>query len=222
MLETAYIFVDESGDLNFSSNGTYWFILTAVTMYQPFDIFAEIMERRFDLIEYGLEIEYFHASYDNYDIRTEIFDAISEYLDAIEINTIIINKRKVDPKFYPEALFFPEMLKQLLPDVLSRELPKRAHNKAVVFQDLTPEKRKRLKIQKSKNDMLANCLSNSNYRIFHHSSKSNLGLQIVDYCNWAIYRYWKSKGEGKAFYKVIKKSISSEREIFKNTKKEFY
>ena len=28
------------------------------------------------------------------------------------------------------------------------------------------------------------------YRVLHHDSKSNLDLQIADYCNWVIYRKW--------------------------------
>ncbi len=28
------------------------------------------------------------------------------------------------------------------------------------------------------------------YRVLHHASKSNMDLQIADYCAWAIYRKW--------------------------------
>ena len=30
-------------------------------------------------------------------------------------------------------------------------------------------------------------------RVLHHASKSNMDLQIADYCTWAIYRKWNSQ-----------------------------
>jgi hypothetical protein len=39
------------------------------------------------------------------------------------------------------------------------------------------------------------------YRVLHHASKSNLDLQIADYCTWAIYRKWNGQ-DARSFQRV--------------------
>ena len=39
------------------------------------------------------------------------------------------------------------------------------------------------------------------YRLLHHASKSNLDLQIADYCTWAIYRKWNAQ-DGRSLRRV--------------------
>ena len=39
------------------------------------------------------------------------------------------------------------------------------------------------------------------YRVLHHASKSNLDLQIADYCTWAIYRKWNAQ-DGRSLRRV--------------------
>jgi hypothetical protein len=39
------------------------------------------------------------------------------------------------------------------------------------------------------------------YRVLHHASKSNMDLQIADYCTWAIYRKWNSQ-DARSFRRV--------------------
>jgi hypothetical protein len=52
-----------------------------------------------------------------------------------------------------------------------------------------------------------------NYCVLHHQFRSYAGLQVADYCNWAIYRKW-SKGDLRS-YERIKLAVRSESEIFK-------
>jgi hypothetical protein len=58
------------------------------------------------------------------------------------------------------------------------------------------------------------------YRIYHHDSKSNFDLQIVDYCNWAVYRKW-DRGDEKT-YQTIKAVIRSEFDIFQTGTTYYY
>jgi len=37
--------------------------------------------------------------------------------------------------------------------------------------------------------------------VLHHASKSNLDLQIADYCTWAIYRKWNAQ-DGRSLRRV--------------------
>ena len=58
------------------------------------------------------------------------------------------------------------------------------------------------------------------YRILHHSSRSHFGLQVADYCCWAVYRKWQS-GET-AYHDQIAGGMRSEFEIFRAGKRAYY
>ena len=112
------------------------------------------------------------------------------------------------------------MLGHLLNHVLNRfEL--KSYKKVLIFTDTIPVKSKKKAIEKSIKQVLTKILpTNIPYSILHHSSKSNLDLQIADYCNWAIYRKWDTGDERS--YILIKKYIKSEFDIFERGKKYYY
>ena len=64
-----YIFLDEGGNFDFSLNGTRYFTLTCVTSQRPFPWDATFPSLKYDLIEKGLDIEYFHAAEDRQIVR---------------------------------------------------------------------------------------------------------------------------------------------------------
>jgi hypothetical protein len=49
------------------------------------------------------------------------------------------------------------------------------------------------------------------YRVLHHASKSNMDLQIADYCTWAIYRKWNG-GDERSFNRM-KTAVRSEWDV---------
>ena len=57
-----YIFLDEGGNLDFSASDTRYFTLTSVCKTRPFNISQELLHLKFDLIEFGLDFEFFHCA----------------------------------------------------------------------------------------------------------------------------------------------------------------
>ena len=55
-----YIFLDESGNFDFSPGGTRYFVLTSVSMERPFPVAAPLDDYKRDCLEYDLDLEYFH------------------------------------------------------------------------------------------------------------------------------------------------------------------
>lgn len=53
MTRCAYIFLDESGNLDFSASGTRYFVLTSVSMERPFSMYDALDGYRYDCIESG-------------------------------------------------------------------------------------------------------------------------------------------------------------------------
>jgi len=215
-----YIFLDEGWNFDFSSGGTKYFTLTALSKERPFETYVPLCELKYDLIELGTEIEFFHATEDRQAVRNSVFDIIHRHLNGTRIDSLIVEKRKTGPALPKEELFYPEMMGYLLPYVI-KGYDLSLFGKVLVFTDTIPINRKRKAIEKAIKQTLAKKLpGNATYEIFRHASKSNCDLQIVDYCNWAIYRKWEMQDDRS--YQIIRKVIKSEFDIFQTGTKYHY
>ena len=209
-----YIFLDEAGNLDFSRGGTRYFILSSVTKERPFLAYKELAELKYDLVELGANLEYFHAAEDNQATRNRVFDIIRRNLAGIRVDSLIVEKCKTSETLRAEERFYPEMLGYLLRYVIEgHDLSRFAE--VIVFTDRIPVQRKRQAVEKAVKVTLAQKLPKGcRYRVLHHDSKSNCDLQIADYCNWAIYRKW-DRADARS-YDLIQPVVRSEFEIFQN------
>ena len=104
------------------------------------------------------------------------------------------------------------MLGYLLRYVVKR-FDLKSYARIIILTDKIPVKKMRKVIEKAVKTTLREMLPDRlGFSVLHHSSKSNFGLQIADYCNWAIYRKW-SRGDNRS-YDIIKRAIRSEFDIF--------
>jgi hypothetical protein len=58
------------------------------------------------------------------------------------------------------------------------------------------------------------------YRVLHHASKSNLELQVADYCNWAVFRKWE-RGDLRS-YAVVSQAVLSETDVYHGDETAYY
>lgn len=215
-----YIFLDEGGNLDFSPNGTQFFTLSCVTTRRPFLFYDKLDAIRYDLIEWGLDAEYFHCAYDNSHVRSKIFSLIAGYCAEIRVDSIVVEKRKTGPALREPSRFYPEMLGYLLRYVVER-VNNAQTDEIIVITDQIPLAKKKKAIEKSIKQTLASMLpENCRYRILHHASRSHFGLQIADYCNWAIFRKWERGDNG--FWQTISQCIKSEFPIFRSGRRYYY
>lgn len=206
-----YIFLDEAGNLDFSPTGTRFFLLGAITKERPFNAYKELTELKYDLAETSIELEYFHASENAQPVRKRVFDVIRAHLEGVRIDSLIVEKQKTRPSLQAEEKFYPRMLGQLLKRILET-YDLREFKEVLVFTDRIPIQKKRGTIEKAIKVTLARLLpSTARYRLIHHSSKSNLDLQIADYCTWALYRKWNA-GDLRS-YQHIQPAVASEFDI---------
>lgn len=211
MADCLYIFLDEGGNVDFSPTGTRLFTLTSITMNRPFSIRDAWDDAKHDYLEFGLDTEFFHCVKDNRYIRDRVFNIIRDHLDQLRIDSLIIDKAKTDPTLRDDSRFYPEMLGHLLISVCKREDLSR-YREVIVVTDRIPYRRKRKTVEKGIKHRLKVMLpAGEKFRVLHHSSRSHYGLQVADYCNWAIYRKWQT-GET-AYYDRISIGIRSEVDI---------
>lgn len=222
MSKVLYIFLDEAGNLTFSKKGTDYFILSALVVERPFPCYNKLINLRYDLVEYGFNIESFHASSDSPPVRDRVFKEIKSKLNSIRIDSLVIEKRKTLPALQKEINFYPEMVGYLIRYIL-RGVNLKNYDEIIVFTDTIPLQKKRRAIEGETKIVIRDCIPkglNIKFQVIHHSSKSNICLQIVDYCCWAIFRKWERNDNQP--YNIIKPSINSEFEIFKGGKFLYY
>ena len=220
MSDRIFIFLDESGNLDFSPSGSRYFVLTCVTMRRPFEANAELDNYKYDCIEYGLERERFHCSEDNQHVRQRVFGIIGNHLGSMRIDSLIVEKSKTGPSLRAETQFYPRMLGYLLKYVLNRPSHAQAEE-TVIVTDTIPLKRRRRAIERAVKLTLSSMLpQRPKYRILHHDSRSHYGLQVADYCCWAIFR--KHERKDITHYSEIESAVRSDFDIFQSGTTHYY
>ena len=187
----SYIFLDESGNLDFSAKGTRYFVLTAVTARRPFRWWDALDNFKYDCIESGVGIEYFHCYNDSKRIRGAVFDLIASASAGVNIDYLVVDKSEVPAAMRDQARFYSAMLGHLLSLVTSIELESGDTPEIVIITDTIPINKRRRAVERSVRTTLANMLPPGvKHRILHHQSRSHYGLQVADYCCWAVFRKW--------------------------------
>ena len=208
MSERVYVFLDESGNLDFSARGTRYFVLASVSMKRPFQVNDALDGYKYDCIEYGLEHEGFHCANDNAHVRSRVFDIIGDRIEGVEIHSLVVEKSRTTTDARAESRFYPEMLGSLLRHLMGTPLHSEAEE-IVVITDTLPLKKRRHAIRWAVKPTLARMLPSSpRYRVLHHDSRSHYGLQIADYCCWAIFR--RHERGDHSYYDHIRPAVRSE------------
>ncbi len=220
MNRCAYIFLDEAGNFDFSPTGTRYFVLTSVSARRPFAPYGPLDDYKHDCLEFGLNTEYFHCAEDNPWVRRRVFELIAAHLNDLRIDSLIVEKSKTNPALREDRRFYPEMLGYLLRYVVPKELSNDT-DEVIVITDTIPVQKKRRAIEKAIRGTLAEMLpTGMRYRVLHHQSRSHYGLQVADYCCWAILRKWRRKET--EHYDRIRPALRSEFDIFRSETKNYY
>lgn len=146
--EHLYLFIDEAGDFNFSRTGTKYFALTAASKTRPFSWELPISSLKYDLIEFGLDIEYFHASEDRQPVRDRFFNTICDHLTELRVDTLVVEKSKTGPALQEMETFYPKMVGYLLQYLLDHRNISN-YEGVVVITDSLPVRKKRDAIEKA-------------------------------------------------------------------------
>ncbi len=212
--DCVYIFLDESGNLDFSARGTRYFVLTSVSMVRPFPIYEALDAYKYDCLEYGLTSEYFHCANDNRHVRARVFEIIGAHLEHIAVDLLIVEKRKTKSSLTPDGRFYAEMLGSLLRRVLSRESYP-AGQEVIVITDTVPFRKRREALEKSVRLALSRAVPDRlRYRVLHHGSRAHYGLQVADYVCWAVFRECE-RGQSD-FYDRIRPAVLSRTDVVDN------
>lgn len=203
-----YLFFDESGNLDFSANGSRHFCFGAVTLRDPGPLTAELARVRYGLLEQGLELECFHASEDRQAVRNQVFDAL-EKVGGFDFDVLVVEKRRTPAELLDPFEFYARLGYVLVDAVLDRY--RQLDEPVVVITDTLPLQRDRKALAKAFRTAIREVRGERPFSILHHLSAAHAGLQAVDYCTWAVQR--KLRGDERP-YRKIRPWIRSEWEAF--------
>jgi hypothetical protein len=223
-----YIFIDESGNFEFSVKGSAFYTFTALLTYTPNKYVENINQLRLDIVSGNLlpklSPEYlennlcshFHATEDRQPVRDLFFDLIC-HMDNLSVNAVVVRKNRTNPTLRNPHQFYPKFLGSLLDYIFQVY----KYNELCIFvagAAVTDRKKQFIKTIKEE---INKRHPRTPYRIYFPNTASHCYLQIVDYINWAIFKKWESS-DGRS-YKLIKKFLqSSERDIFRYGDTDYY
>lgn len=182
-MDSIFVFIDESGNFDFSVNGTQHFVMTAVICREPIMTASAMQKLKYKLLGSGTDVSNFHASEEKQYVRDQVFPLIAQ-MESISAHTLWIDKHNAAPsmqntsKIY--SLFGGAIAKYLL-----KALPVEKYEQVILIFDKALTK-------KNENAFLATVKPalqelNRPFKIYFHSVNLDFNGQVADYIAWAHY-----------------------------------
>lgn len=184
-----YLFFDESGNFDFSENGTSYFIMTCLVARRPFTVCHELMDAKYDIFEAGTRAKKFHATSDKDHVKSKVYEIIERHSRELAAYAVFVEKKNIpDSLKSADALYF-QMFKWLVDTVYANEAAPDIEKIIAITDDL-PKDAKRRQVDKPLKKFLAACSERYGVRSFleHFPSESDFNLQVADYLCWAFMR----------------------------------
>lgn len=184
-----YMYLDESGNLDFKPSGTPFFVMTCAVTGRPFELCDALREYRYDLWESGLDVEKFHACEDGKEVRQGVYRILSEMADGYRVYSVYVEKVTV-----PDDMRTPDTVYSKVFELLIDEIYRAEHlpwvESAIVVTDKLPKDAERRKVAGPLKKYMKEKFQNRHipYILLHHDSASDMNLQVADYFCWAAQR----------------------------------
>lgn len=223
-MKTLYIFIDESGNFDFSPTGTKHFVLTALSTTEPFKVGSSLLKLRYELLpqyQCGPKMEesgYFHCAEDTQAVRDKVFDILVNTDDKIRIDSVIAQKNKAYVAYRESEKLYELMGETLLKYSFNRATWQGFDHVVLVFSSIFDKKKRGFLKQAFKS--LIKQYAKTSFALYFHDSKFDLCNQAVDYFCWAIYRKWESKDERSL--NLVVQLINTQFPIFQRGTTEYY
>ena len=183
MPETLYVFIDESGNFDFSPNGTRHFVMSAVYTTRPEQSAHQMSSLKYQLLSEGVDIPSFHATNDSQYVRDHVFSLIYE-CQTISAEIVSVNKDDLPDEMKSSAKLFTASGYLILQNLLQNQDLENIKRIVVIF-DQTLQKRDLESFLK----IIKPCLNRLEipYIICMHSMKTEFNGQIADYISWSYF-----------------------------------
>jgi hypothetical protein len=205
------IFADEAGCFTFEKKlgASRFFILCTVAMDDD-TVATNLIRLRRELAWKGADLgDYFHACTDKQAVRDAVFETILRHPFTVQATIMEKTKaqpqvRQTKPRFYQYGWYYHfkhgthgEMLKD---------------HEALITAACLGTKKERIAFESAVDDVMRQTMRVKEWKTDFMPAASDPGLQVADYCAWAIQRKWES-GDLRS-YELLANRISYEYDLF--------
>ena len=180
-----FVYVDESGNFDFSPSGTSWFYLTAISTFDPAFGLADWHAIKKAAVLAGIDLEKLHATEDRQWIRDRAFALLGTAAGTLQVDGIAVEKPKTNPALRPPHVFYRRMAEYLLKYVVRGRIG--SFDRLIIIIDTIPVAKKRRDVVGGLKIAIASLLPTTPYTLAPHDSRGEHLLQLADYCGWALY-----------------------------------
>jgi len=206
-----YIFADEAGDFTFNRNQNVsrYFILCTVTM-PDLRLAQALHHLRHELVWRRVPIgDYFHATVDTQGVRDLVYGEIVRH--DFDVQATICEKAKAQPqvrvskaRFYKYPWYYHFRF-GIRPQI-------RPPLRILTTAASIGSKKERATFTNALDDVMSQTVGNAHYAVDFRPSQTDCGLQVADYCAWAIQRKWE-RNDFRS-YNLIKARITYEYDLW--------
>jgi Protein of unknown function (DUF3800) len=180
---TLYIFLDESGNLDFSKSGTAHYVLAAVVTTSPLEQSRAIQKLKYEMLERGIDIEGFHASEDKQVTRNLVLEKIGSMSNSMKVHFIHAQKDKTHPSLRKSSMFYGKLGTILVKYIVVGQY-ENIDKVMVVFDKALTKKEQNAFLGEIKPALKK---IGKPYHIYFHRTLSDFNGQIADYFAWSKY-----------------------------------
>lgn len=181
--DSLFVFIDESGNFDFTERGTSHFVMASVMTNSPIESASQLSALKYQLMAEGIDISDFHASEDRQVIRDRVFPLIDS-LWNIRAHVIFGDKHLLAPSLHSPSGIYGLFGKAIIKYALSSYSAESFSQVVIVFDQALSKKNQGAFMAAVKPDLKS---LKKPFRIYFHQMKTDANGQIADYICWAKY-----------------------------------
>lgn len=179
-----YVFIDESGNFDFSKKGTKNFVLAGVATLEPLASAIPLQNLKYLLLSEGVDISQFHATEDKYVVRERVFGVVTA-LKNMTTHTVYGLKSELPESVQSSAAMHIRFSRSLISTIL-KSYKDHQYDCVVLVLDQAFTKRVQGEFRSGIKPELKE--SDKPFHIYFHSMKTDFNGQIADYLAWAKFK----------------------------------
>lgn len=181
--KSIFVFIDESGNFDFSETGTRYLVLSAVIFQRPIRSASKLLGLKYKRYSLGFNTPGFHASEDRNNTRHQVFQVIASDKHLKSFTAVLDKELFRETPIRPSEIYYSFGLS------LAQHIRHFANGKKVilVFDKALMAKEERALFASLKNQLAS---YDSGYLIYFQNVSKDLNAQIADYVAWAHFVFF--------------------------------
>ncbi len=205
---SCFLFIDESGDFNFTSAGTKYFVMAGVLTENPLQSARPLQDLRYRLLAGGINLSSFHAAPDLQGVRDLVFDKIAS-LSEIKAHVVFGKKEELHTSVKTMQEMHFHFTSALMRFYLEQAKVKESDQLIVVIDQSLPTK-SQAAFKASIKPIIKR--DQKKFHVHFQSMKADPNGQIADYIAWAKFKQLE-RGEHRPWELLARSIAPTEMEL---------